>query len=209
MVQRQEFLQSLSEGEVSATLAACFLEDKQDYTPEEITLFQECRSLIESGCTYEEVTKHFSEQNSPVPVENPESVSTSKRRKNQHKKDQQNEPKFDELPNELKNDIGTITQASEAELADLVDKVTDKLAERIPPGFIQQVYVQKAVAKLAQSPEEIHSFFVELEQGIMEQLEGKSPMELMLERGRTSLLPRSSLKSVELLPESENDTTTS
>ncbi|MBD2440565.1 hypothetical protein [Nostoc sp. FACHB-110] len=200
MVQRQEFLNSLSDNEVSASLAACFLEDKPDYSPEEVALFQECRSLIEAGCTYEEVTKHFSNKNSTTPVIE-ESTSTTKPRKNKSKKD---EP--EKQPLDISGDVGAITIASETELANLVDKITDKLVEKIPPGFVKQMYVQKAVAKLAESPEEIHEFFVQLEDKIMGQLEGKSPMQMMLERGRTKLLPHSSTKSIQLPPESENDT---
>jgi hypothetical protein len=191
---------SLTPEEVDATLTACGLTlEQEEYSDSDIeSKFDKVRDYFQSQqvTDYEQAAQKLQTQISSTTSESSQQdISAS--------------PASQTKQSDLKNDIGTITQASETELANLVDKITDKLAERIPPGFIQQVYVQKAVAKLAQSPEEIHEFFVELEQGIMQQLEGKSPMELMLERGRTSLLPRSSLKSVELLPESESDTTTS
>lgn len=106
-------------------------------------------------------------------------------------------------------EIEDITTASEEALTALVDKVTDKLVEKIPPGFVKQLYVQKAIAKLAEKSEQNDDFFIELEEGIMQRLEGKSPMTLLMEKHRMNLFPRTSIKSMELPSESESDTTTS
>jgi hypothetical protein len=110
-------------------------------------------------------------------------------------------------------DMEDITTASEKALAGFVARVTDRLVEKIPLGLVKQVYTQKAIARLAQQPEESDDFFIELEEGIMRQLEGKPPMESpliqLMEKHQINLLPPTSIKSMQLLNESESDTTTS
>ncbi|MCF2151943.1 hypothetical protein IQ276_037170 [Desmonostoc muscorum LEGE 12446] len=110
-------------------------------------------------------------------------------------------------------DMEDITTASEKALASFVDGVTDRLVEKIPLGLVKQVYTQKAIARLAQQPEESDDFFIELEEGIMRQLEGKpameSPLIQLMEKHRINLLPPTSIKSMQLPSESESDTTIS
>ncbi|MCC5618790.1 hypothetical protein LC605_27625 [Nostoc sp. CHAB 5836] len=202
MSERQEFLNNLSQGEFSASIAACFLENKEEYSPEEVTIFNECRSLIGQGLTYEEVAQHFQSRNLSANLADNESKPTPKSKKTKTKDNESKQPN-------VLNNIEAISTATETELTDLLDKVTDKLVEKIPPGFVKQLYVQKALAKLAETPEEIHDFFLQLEEGIIQKLEGKSPMMLLLEKRQTHLLPHTSIKSMELPKESENDSTTS
>lgn len=59
MQQRHELFSTLSESEISFSLTACTLADKQEYTEEEADRFRECRSLIEQGKTYKQVATHF------------------------------------------------------------------------------------------------------------------------------------------------------
>lgn len=191
---------SLSPAEIDNTLKACGLSlDQQEYSDFDIeSKFDLIRQYFHSQqvTDYEQAARLLQSQTANL-VESSASSNPQDVEQPQANKVKQ----FD-----VSDNVGAITLASETELASLVDKITDKLVEKIPPGFVKQMYVQKAVAKLAESPEEIHEFFVQLEDKIMGQLEGKSPMQMMLERGRTKLLPHSSTKSIQLPKESENDT---
>ena len=55
MYQRHELLAALSPEDFSASLAVCGLADKDEYTDDEGDNFQECRSLISQGKSYDEV----------------------------------------------------------------------------------------------------------------------------------------------------------
>lgn len=60
MYQRHDLLSTLEkEEDFCATLTACTLLDKQEYTEEEADRFRECRSLIEQGKSYKQVAAHF------------------------------------------------------------------------------------------------------------------------------------------------------
>ncbi|MFN6566179.1 hypothetical protein [Dendronalium sp. ChiSLP03b] len=106
-------------------------------------------------------------------------------------------------------EIEDMTTESEQELTGLVERVTDKFVEKIPPGLVKQVYAQKAIAKLAQQPDEGEDFLLQMERRIMERIEGKpSPMKSLLEKYQMKLLPHTPIKSMQLPSASENDTTT-
>ncbi len=55
MYQRHELLAALSPEDFSASLAACGLPDKDEYTDDEGDKFLECRTLINQGKSYDEV----------------------------------------------------------------------------------------------------------------------------------------------------------
>jgi len=56
---REQLIANLDPGVASATFSACELLDKIDYTDEECSKFNEARTLIEQGKTYEEVAAFF------------------------------------------------------------------------------------------------------------------------------------------------------
>lgn len=109
-------------------------------------------------------------------------------------------------PVDLNSSITTAAIASEAGLALLIDRITDKLAHKVP-GLVNKTYVEKVSHHLTNSTEQIQDFYVQLESVILNEIEGKSPITAMLERPwMTAPLPLSSLKSAQLPSESENDT---
>lgn len=114
---------------------------------------------------------------------------------------------------DISSSIGDISTESEAALAGLVDRVTDYLAEKIPKGLVKDLYAQKAIAKLGQQSQGSDDLFAQLEDKIIQQLEGKSqtqtPLQQLLEKHRVFSLPPTSYKLMELPSESESDTTTS
>ena len=52
MYQRHELNADLSPEDISLTLKACGLPEKDEYTEDEADRFKECRSLIAEGKTY-------------------------------------------------------------------------------------------------------------------------------------------------------------
>ena len=114
---------------------------------------------------------------------------------------------------DISSSIGDISTESESALAGLVDRVTDHLAEKIPTGLVKDLYVQKAIAKLGQQSLGSDHLFAQLEDQIIQQLEGKSqtqtPLQQLLQKHRVFSLPPTSIKLMELPSESESDTTTS
>lgn len=114
---------------------------------------------------------------------------------------------------DISSSIGNINTESEEALAGLVDRVTDYLAEKIPSGLVKDLYVQKALAKLGQQSQGSDYLFAQLEDKIMQQLEGKSqtpsPLQRLQQKHRVFSLPPNSVQLMELPSESESDTTTS
>ena len=62
MHQRHELFANLSSEDISDSLDACALPQKDDYTEDEVYRFKECRSLIADGKTYKQATAHFRRQ---------------------------------------------------------------------------------------------------------------------------------------------------
>lgn len=62
MYQRHELNPDLSPEDISSTLKACGLPEKDEYTEDEADRFKECRSLIEQGKTYKQATANFRKQ---------------------------------------------------------------------------------------------------------------------------------------------------
>lgn len=111
---------------------------------------------------------------------------------------------------DLNATIQGLSTASSEGFAQLVDRVTDKLAQSAPDAF-NQIYMRKIAANMEHNQQQIRDFYHQLEETIIKELEGKkSPLQILLER-RSHMNPSylCSMKSVELLPESNNDTTTS
>lgn len=63
MYQKHELNAGLSPEDISSTLKACGLPEKDEYTEDEADRFKECRSLIAEGKTYKQATTHFRQQN--------------------------------------------------------------------------------------------------------------------------------------------------
>lgn len=59
MYQRTELFSTLTQEDISSTLSACTLVDKNEYTEFEADRFRECRDLIEQGKSYQQVAAHF------------------------------------------------------------------------------------------------------------------------------------------------------
>ncbi|MBD2303400.1 hypothetical protein [Nostoc sp. FACHB-190] len=107
-------------------------------------------------------------------------------------------------------DIEDITTETESDLTGMVDKVTDKFVEKIPRGLVRQVYTKKAIARLAEQPEESEDFLKQMEKQILARIEGKpSPMQQLWEKHQIKFLPPTRMNSMQLPSASDNDTTTS
>lgn len=104
--------------------------------------------------------------------------------------------------------ISNAAASSEASLINLVDKVTEKRASEIP-GLVNKLYLKNVSRQLSESQEDIQSFYAQLEERILEQIEGKSPLRAIMatDLEMKPLLP-SSDKPIPLPPESENGTNT-
>lgn len=109
----------------------------------------------------------------------------------------------------LAENITNITIASETGIVHLVDKITEKRAEQIP-GLVNQMYLKNVVNQLASSQDEIINFYAGLEERILEEIEGKSPIKNILQ-GQWPTIPLAPSSSMPMLSlnESENDSTTS
>ena len=59
MYQRAELFSTLEQEDISSTLSACTLVDKNEYTEKEADLFRSCRELFEQGMSYQQVAAHF------------------------------------------------------------------------------------------------------------------------------------------------------
>jgi hypothetical protein len=59
MILSNELFCDLPTENIQAILAACYLQDKSEYTDDERHLFNECRNLIEQGKSNEELAQHF------------------------------------------------------------------------------------------------------------------------------------------------------
>ncbi len=62
MYQRTELFSTLQEEEISPTLSACTLADKEEYTEQEADRFQEALEMIRQGKSYKQVSAHFRRQ---------------------------------------------------------------------------------------------------------------------------------------------------
>ena len=62
MYHRNELFSTLKEDEISSTLSACTLPDKEEYTEQEADRFRECRELIKQGKSYKQAAAYFRRQ---------------------------------------------------------------------------------------------------------------------------------------------------
>jgi hypothetical protein len=165
-------------------MSACGLSPNQkEYRQLECERFLEACSLIkEQGQTHQQVAAHF---------------GINKTCSNGHNNAQY-----------LTDQITNVAVTSESGLVSLVSQVTEKRAEQIP-GLVNQIYLKNVVSKLAESSDEIKNFYAGLEERILEQIEGKSPIKAIMEgQWQMTPLPSSSEKLMLLPDASENDTNT-
>jgi hypothetical protein len=165
-------------------MTACGLSPNQkEYRQLECDRFLEACDLIkEQGQTHEQVAAHF---------------GINKTYSNGHNNTQY-----------LTDQISNVAVTSETGLVHLVSQITEKRAEQIP-GLVNQMYLKNVVSKLAQSEDEIKNFYAGLEERILEQIEGKSPIKAIMEgQWQMTPLPSSSEKLILLPDASENDTNT-
>lgn len=62
MYQKHELFGELSSVDITETLKACTLEQKDEYMEDEVDRFRECRALIEQGKTYKQAAAQFRKQ---------------------------------------------------------------------------------------------------------------------------------------------------
>lgn len=120
MYQRHELLAALSPEDFSASLAACGLSDKDEYTDDEGDKFLECRVLIERGKSYDEVA-HLLQQNGTAtnPEPQPTEVDTQpKAKKSRNGKKAAKTMDFDSLRTWVSEEVGT--RISPIELGHLI-----------------------------------------------------------------------------------------
>jgi hypothetical protein len=165
-------------------MSACGLSPNQkEYRQLECERFLEaCDLMKEQGQTHQQVAAHFGIN----------LISSNEQNNAQYLTDQ----------------ISNLAVTSEAGLAQLVSQVTSKRAEQIP-GLVNQMYLKNVVSKLAESEDEIRNFYAGLEERILDQIEGKSPIKAIMEgRWQMTPLPSFSEKPMLLPDVSENDTNT-
>jgi len=160
-------------------LAVCGLPDSEQYTPDECDRFLEaCALLKQQGKSDEEVAEHFG-------VKGTSELGL----------------------NHLLEQIGDSTITAESGLRNLVDKVTDKRAISIP-GIVNQMYLKNVSRHLAENQANTEMFFAELEQRLMDYIEGKSQarsLDTTWEWAPNSL-PPSSPKPISLPEDLDNGT---
>lgn len=165
-------------------MAACGLSPNQkEYRQLECDRFLEACDLIkEQGLTYQDVAAHFGINN--------------------------NGTNHDSNAQYLTDQITNVAVTSEAGLAHLVDQVTEKRAEHVS-GLVNQMYLKNVISKLASSQDEIKSFYAGLEERILDQIEGKSPIKAIMQgQWQITPLPSFSEKPMLLPDASESDTNT-
>lgn len=115
----------------------------------------------------------------------------------------------------IKNDGGNIgdriqdvTLALETGLISLVNQVTSTRAKEVP-DLVKQLYLQNVVMSLAEQQEDIEAFFMQIKEGIIKGIEGKSPLRSILEVDWIQTpLPELGNLPDQLPPTSENTTNT-
>lgn len=163
-------------------LQACGLScDSEQYSQQECERFLEaCDLYKKQSKSYQEIAAHFGVNFTGASQQN-------------------NVP-------DIIDSISDSAASSEAGLINLVDKVTEKRAENIP-GLVNQMYLKNVARQLASSQDDIQSFYAGLEERILDQIEGKSPLSsIMGTNWETKPLQPSSEKPMQLPPESENGT---
>jgi len=261
MHQRHEIFGTLSSFDISASLSACGISDKQEYTDHEAYLFKECRSLIDQGKTYDEIAalfqqkgfkqnaKHQTTELDPKNKKSPKekkycvkslSISELLTRARQQvgmrisltdaikilqvcglpDQDEYNQAECDRfieacnlvklqgdsLEHQITSMLSDAAATSEATFINLVSQVTGKRAENIP-GLVNQIFLKNVAQKLADSQDDIQSFYAGLEERILEQIEGKSPLRSIMEvPWETKSLPPSPEKPMQSPNVSENGT---
>jgi hypothetical protein len=110
--------------------------------------------------------------------------------------------------NDISSQLETATTAMETGIIGLVKEITSQRAKAVP-GLIKQLYLQNVVLSLAENQDDIASFFLQIKDGIIAGVEGKSPLRSILAVEWTQPpLPESGNLPNQLQPTLENGTST-
>ncbi len=121
MYQRHELFGALSPDDVSASLNACALAEKDEYTEDEVYRFRECRQMVEQkGKTYEEVAELF-QRNGVIPTTQPQTTTEA----------QLIEPEFQSKAKKPKN--GKKPPAKPVDFFELLSVSSELLGNRVLP----------------------------------------------------------------------------
>jgi len=121
MYQRHELFGDLPSDDVSASLNACDLAEKDEYTEDELYRFRECRQMVEQkGKTYKEVAELF-QRNGVIPNTQPQA----------NKEDQIIEPGFQSKVKKPKNDKKPVAKL--LDFFELISVSSKLLGSRVLP----------------------------------------------------------------------------
>ncbi len=190
MSHRDQLSSKLEPDVFTATLQACELPDKGDYTDEECSKFTQARQMIGQGKTYEEVAASFRGD-----LEQPETNGKGKRSSKTKQKAAQNDESEPPLPVPSREQImerihQLVTQAGglsaeefaqllpalanqrQAELIEMFDRgLLARLSNMAETGELEQIVRQTSAGK--KSLPKIPSLFMEVE--VVEELSPSSP----------------------------------
>ncbi len=80
----------------------------------------------------------------------------------------------------INGSISDTAAALESGLITLLNEVTQERAKEVP-ALVKQLYLQNVVMSLSENQEDIEAFFLQVKDGIIQGIEGKSPLRSILE----------------------------
>ncbi len=169
--------------EVGQILDSCGLADKDQYTSSEGDRFLEACELIKlQAKSLEEVATHFGI----------EKVAS---------------PQAPKQLQQLLAEMGELTMLNESDLLSLVERVTLERSEALQ-GMVSQSYLRNATERFKQDKANTTMLFAELEQRVLDYMEGKRPAQSLRETWdwEPNSLPPSSPKPMSLPEGSLNGT---
>ena len=268
MQKRHELFSNLSSSDISSTLSACMLLDKEEYTEEEADRFRSCRASISQGKTYKQVAAHFRRIDRKVKASDVSDESEAmldisellalasdqcKQRislkevgqildscgladKDQYTSDEGDRfleaceliklqaksleevaahfgiekvtpPQTPKQLQQLLAEMGELTMLNESDLLSLVERVTLERSQLLE-GMVSQSYLRNATERFKQDKANTTMLFAELEQRVLDYMEGKRPAQSLRETWdwEPNSLPPSSPKPMSLPEGSLNGT---
>lgn len=175
--------QRISLKEVGQILDSCGLADKDQYTSVEGDRFLEACELIKlQAKSIEEVATHFGIEK-VAPPQAPKQLQ------------------------QLLAEMGELTMLNESDLLSLVERVTLERSQLLE-GMVSQSYLRNATERFKQDKANTTMLFAELEQRVLDYMEGKRPAQSLRETWdwEPNSLPPSSPKPMSLPEGSENGT---
>ena len=169
--------------EVGQILDSCGLADKDQYTSDEGDRFLEACELIKlQAKSLEEVATHFGIEK-VTPPQTPKQLQ------------------------QLLAEMGELTMLNESDLLSLVERVTLERSQLLE-GMVSQSYLRNATERFKQDKANTTMLFAELEQRVLDYMEGKRPAQSLRETWdwEPNSLPPSSPKPMSLPEGSENGT---